>query len=374
MKQSISHWLAKNRFHFLAWTCFMFYETVLMAIIFDAPLNIPNYAIHYLAVILLFYFCSELALPWAFKNGSQIFWRLPIMILSLMGFFIALNFLADLFVIHFGIVKRVGQISLTSTYALRVFYRGSYILSFSVAYYYLSHLFRERVRTTALEKQQLQATLKEERMMRALSKAQNDYLKAQINPHFLFNTLDYVYHNISINSPDAADAIITLSEMMRYAIASGEVEEFISLGDEIEQVEKLIYLYQLRKNHELYITAEFPDEVRNLTFIPLVILTLVENVFKHGNTADKAHPTLIKVFIEGQTLKIQTRNSMNLSSDASGTHSGLHNIQNRLKFAYHEVDFSFGSYAGYFSVNISIPLERVLIGGEPSSRFEYHPN
>jgi two-component system LytT family sensor kinase len=375
MKQSISQWLKKSWQHVLCWSIFVLYETVFMSLVYDYKLNVANALLHYVAFIALFYSAANLAIPWSVKFKMHAFWRVPFVLAILIASYILLNFITDIFVIRSGIVVRKEMISLDLTYCLRVLYRGVFVLGFAVAYFSAKHFLREKQKTSEMEKQHLKSQIREERMQRNLAKAQNDYLKAQINPHFLFNTLDYVYHNISIQNPDAADALITLSEMMRYAIASDGAGEFIVLGEELEQVEKLIYLYQLRKNNALNIVIDFSDEVRNLPFIPLVVLTLVENIFKHGNVADKIVPTLVRVIQDKGLLKIETRNAININPQDSGTHSGLSNIQNRLRFAYGDaVSFDFGLKAADYSVLITLPIPTLLSAQESRVLFEYNPN
>lgn len=215
-----------------------------------------------------------------------------------------------------------------------------YILGVTVICYYLWRLIREK------------KYLKQE-----LSRTKNESLKAQINPHFLFNTLDYIYHNISLENPVAADALITLSEMMRYAIDAVDSNELITLGAEIEQVEKLVYLHQLRKNHALNVTIEIDDELRSMRFIPMVLLSLVENIFKHGNTLDKTNGAVMSVLAETHHLLIRTSNPKNMKPVHNSTGSGLKNIKKRLHYAYGDTfDFHITEDDNFFSVVLRVPF------------------
>lgn len=200
-----------------------------------------------------------------------------------------------------------------------------------------------------------------------LSRAQNAFLKAQINPHFLFNTLDFIYHNVLALSPVAADAIVTLAEMMRFAIDSDKMGEFILLGDEIDQVLNLRYLNQLRKNEEPAFELLYEEEARDIKFIPLVLLTLAENIFKHGDLGDGRKATL-QVFIAEGMLQIY---SSNMSHGQQHTHShktGLANLEKRLHHAYGDAAlFSYGNdETGQFNVWVKVPLHLLSLHNVPS--------
>ncbi|WP_162796358.1 sensor histidine kinase [Pedobacter namyangjuensis] len=241
---------------------------------------------------------------------------------------------------------------------IRNLYRGIYFFGFSTGYYFLSTYLRERKRAQELEQDKLKAIIQHQQMQQELTNAQNAFLKAQINPHFLFNTLDFVYHNVNKHSPMAGEAVARLAEMMRFAIAAGEREQNIRLGDEIEQVENLIFLYQIRKNNGLAISFIYPEEALELKIIPLVLLTLVENVFKHGYlTSDEKDRAEIILAIDGEVLRIETNNSIGRLQTLMSNKTGLKNVDERLGFAYGKnYAFSHEAKGNKFSVRLSIAI------------------
>jgi two-component system LytT family sensor kinase len=174
----------------------------------------------------------------------------------------------------------------------------------------------------------------------------------------LFNSLDFIYHNIDSVSPVAADAVIILSEMMRYAIDSDKMGDYIYLGDEIDQVNNLLYLNQMRKNHDLGFKIHFDEEVRSIHLIPLVLLTLVENIFKHGNLSQPEYEAIVKIYLSDDHFIIETDNLVNHSSKP-GSQTGLTNISERLKYAYgDEVKFAHRTdERNHFVVFLAIPVE-----------------
>jgi two-component system LytT family sensor kinase len=258
-----------------------------------------------------------------------------------------------------------GKPSLKLSYWLVHGYRGTYYLIMSSTYYFVKNYIAETKKSRELEKQRFDEIINRQQIEQELAKAQNAFLKAQINPHFLFNTLDFIYHNVMELSPRAADAIISLSEMMRYAIDADKMGEFIKIGDEIEQVQNLQYLNRLRKNQEMPLKIIYSDEVAGISFIPLVLLTLAENIFKHGNL-NEGHEATMRVFIENGFLFIETDNlSSRHIEDTKRT--GLLNIGQRLKYAYGDsVIFNYyQSPDEHFKVQIQVPVRQ--LGGTSSS-------
>jgi two-component system LytT family sensor kinase len=294
MNKNFQKWFKQYRVHLLVWTIFIFYESVLIGYIsgvFGHPLS---YLLHYLAAIILFYIHAELFFPWALRLKKYIVWRIPLVILEIAGF-VVISFCIDKLLILNGVVHSETSFHLSWVYVFSMLYRGGYFLGFSTGYYYLITYSKEKIKTNELEKQHLNDIINSQKAEQELTKAQNAFLKAQINPHFLFNTLDFIYHSIDDSSPIAADAVIVLTEMMRYAVDSDKMGDYIYLGDEIEQAENLIYLNQMRRNHNLCFRLNYDEKIKKIRLIPLVLLTLVENIFKHGNLNVSADEAVINI-------------------------------------------------------------------------------
>lgn len=366
MKKKIENWFKKYRLHVLIWFSFILYESFSIGFVMGAFGNPITYAAHYFIIIFLFYLHADWSLPWALKNNSRAILRIPFVLALEIVVFIFISFYTDQWLINNHFLRFNGPFILNIQYCLKTLFRDIYFIGFSTGYYFLLTYAKERRKTNELEKQRLNDIIYRQRSEQELTKAQNAFLKAQINPHFLFNTLDFIYHNIVSLSPSAADAVITLAEMMRYAIDSDKMGDFISLGDEIDQVENLLYLNQIRKNDELGFLFEYEENVRQIYLIPLVLLTLVENIFKHGNLMERGHDALVRIYLKNETLLIETDNLINNKTAVAGNHKGLSNILQRLKYAYGDnIIFAYHSdKANHFKVHLSIPLEQLKAPGE----------
>lgn len=167
------------------------------------------------------------------------------------------------------------------------------------------------------------------------------FLKAQINPHFLFNTLNNLYYLAYSQSPNTTEVIAKLSQMMRYMIYDSNYQQVL-LSKEVEYMQNYISLERLRLNNEVPIDFVVEGETENKLITPLIFITFLENAFKHGvsaNNVDSWVKIHIKVenneciyTVENSKLKMPAENK-----EKSGI--GLQNLKRRLELSY------FGKYS-----------------------------
>ncbi len=354
MWDKILKWYVSYKIHLIAWFVYMIYESVIAGIVFDNFGNPIIYILHYIVFIVFFYIHADYALPWALKSQTRAYYGIPLVVIIQIPIYICFQFLVSYFLEFVQIAKK--EVILDLHAILRNVYRSILYLLFSTGYYFFKTYLWERKKTEELERQKLIAIIDQQKTEQELVHAHNAFLKAQINPHFLFNTLDFVYHNVSVHSAVAGEAIIRLSEMMRFAMQSDQMDSQIILADEIEQVENLLYLQEIRKNEELNVEFIYSSTVQQLQFIPLVLLTLVENIFKHGDLSNPESKAIIAITINGENLCLQTSNLINDIQNSIGNRSGLKNIQKRLVYTYSDsVQFSYQAIGQRFVVKIEIP-------------------
>ncbi|MDB5285474.1 MAG: Histidine kinase [Mucilaginibacter sp.] len=366
MKRIISNRIQQYKLHILLWTLFIFYEAVVIGLItgrFGHPLA---YLFHYLLAVCFFYVHAEVGLTWALKSRVNSFWKLPLFIAIEIVVYILVCYFVDELLINTYIFKSDTH-QLTFQDSLTNLYRCIYFMGFSTGYYFILRYNKEKMRTNELEKQRLTDIINLQKSEQELIKSQNAFLKAQINPHFLFNTLDFIYHNIGPSSQAAADAVIILSEIMRYAIDSDKIGDFIVLGDEIDQVVNLLYLRQMRTNFNLCFKFIYEDEVRTLKFIPLVLLTVVENIFKHGRLNVVGQEATVRLHIENNIFFIETDNLIDKEGQRLKSHIGLVNIAKRLRYTFDDkVNFTYyTSKDNHFKLSISLPVHYLRLPDEP---------
>lgn len=189
---------------------------------------------------------------------------------------------------------------------------------------------------TVVQHWQQEARLRE-RLDQQRVEAELSLLKAQINPHFFFNTLNNIYSLTLIDGERARAALHRLSRMMRYVLydtASGHAQ----LSQEVAFIQDYITLMQLRLTDRVQVTFEHPEPVREVLIAPMILLPFVENAFKHGVAATA--PSRIHIAVRQPTpqqLEIDVRNTLfpKASTDLAGSNGiGLTNTQRRLDLLY----------------------------------------
>lgn len=172
--------------------------------------------------------------------------------------------------------------------------------------------------------------------------AELNYLKAQTNPHFLFNTLNNIYSLARDKSDLAPESVLRLSKILRYMLyeTSGD---FISMEKELKIIDDYIALEKLRYDESLHITFKKDIEDLNLGIPPLLLLPLIENAFKHGVAESRDHPYIdMELSVQLQQLNFMIRNSAEpLSGQAEVRENiGLSNLRRQLTLLYTDFTLS----------------------------------
>jgi hypothetical protein len=161
--------------------------------------------------------------------------------------------------------------------------------------------------------------------------AQLQALKTQINPHFIFNSLNNIYSLVYQNSDKALPAIEKLSELLRYSTKDLE-KDVISLDKEIGYIESLIGLEKLRiKNPELLVIEKNINHPK-INISPMLLVPFVENAFKHGDFRDKGF--VLKVSDDNKVLHFYLHNYKNQRMKDTASGIGIENVKKRLEILY----------------------------------------
>ncbi|MFN7118050.1 MAG: sensor histidine kinase [Saprospiraceae bacterium] len=160
-----------------------------------------------------------------------------------------------------------------------------------------------------------------------------ELLKAQINPHFLFNALNSIKALVTINPEKCGEAIVMLSELLRYTLNYGN-HLLVPLNDELNEVKKYLALEQLRFGQRLIVEYDIAENTLNQTIPPALVLTLAENAIKHG-VSQQIGATCVQVQtrLEAHQLCIKVLNTGNyVKKDTVGI--GLKHVRRRLEEIY----------------------------------------
>jgi sensor histidine kinase YesM len=202
----------------------------------------------------------------------------------------------------------------------------------------------------------------EQELIREKLSSELNFLRAQTNPHFLFNTLNNLYVLARKKSDKTADAIMMLSKIMRYVIYECRAPR-VAVGDEAKVIQDYIELEKLRYNKRL--SVDYQEEMDNpLTPIaPLLLLPFVENSFKHGASGTTGDVDIhIHLSLRERELSFSVKNTVDSDfelpiTDKNGSGIGLKNVQRQLDLLYpNQYELATGRENGFFTAGLKIRL------------------
>ena len=201
----------------------------------------------------------------------------------------------------------------------------------------------DRRRLAALEKKNLEQQL--------------EYLRYQINPHFFMNTLNNIHALVDIDPEKAKDTILELSKMMRFVLYEGN-KQGVPLSRELDFIRHYIALMQLRYTDKVRITLDLPQEVPDSQIQPLILITFIENAFKHGVSYQRDSFIEVQMAVEGDELRFMCRNSKADVSNEQKGGVGLVNVRKRLDLLYgNNYALRINDVADIYTVELTLPLK-----------------
>jgi LytS/YehU family sensor histidine kinase len=167
--------------------------------------------------------------------------------------------------------------------------------------------------------------------------AELKFLREQINPHFLFNSINNIYSLSLENSPKTPEMILKLSELLRYMLYECNKPKVL-LEQEINCIRSLLELFQLKFHEPLNITFEIKGNVENVEIVPNLFTPLIENAFKHGDFSSPTKSFLnIQCMVRSSYIYFSVKNSKSpIATRPEGPGGiGLKNLKRRFEINYH---------------------------------------
>ncbi len=189
-------------------------------------------------------------------------------------------------------------------------------------------------------------------------KSEVSYLKAQINPHFLFNTLNSLYALALEKSDEAPDAILKLSTIMRYVVIESANEQ-VALQKEIDYIKNYIDLQQLRMVPSTDFSLDITGNITHQKIAPLIFIPFIENAFKYGLNPDKKSYIKIRIEIEPSKVILFVENSKSIKkiNEREKSETGLDNTIKRLAFIYpNQHKLSIEETATHYTLQLKLHL------------------
>ncbi|MGV3763562.1 sensor histidine kinase [Parapedobacter sp.] len=204
-------------------------------------------------------------------------------------------------------------------YMVAALISGLFFMLLSTAVYVISTNFRTREDRKNLETEKLNAELA--------------FLRSQINPHFLFNSLNNIYSLAYKKSEKTPEAILKLSEIMRYMLYESN-EETVLLEEEINYLKNYIELQKLRFKEKVHVDLHVDIEEAGRRIMPLLLISFLENAFKHGVSTDEHQPIRIDISVQNGRLYFKAENAKNQVNKDQTKGVGLTNLKRRLQLGY----------------------------------------
>jgi len=225
---------------------------------------------------------------------------------------------------------------------------ASFLVLFFWLFFYFMIKNSRQINENKLERLELETGLKE---------AQLNTLKGQINPHFMFNSLNNIKGLIREDAEKSREMITRLSEMLRYSLTKNDIDT-IALENELKMVENYIALSKIHLEDRLVFKKEIPEHLLDTKVPPMLIQMLVENAVKHGiSDLEEGGVVSLIIFDAHDGLEIRVTNTGTINNSKNTTKIGVGNIEKRLRLLYQEkAEFLLSENNNLVTALIKIPF------------------
>jgi len=286
----------------------------------DASVLIFIYGIVNIVIFYIHYFLINPLLI-----GENRYWRAIIYMVIVLTISIGVKYAVALYykdiILTYRDTENVEKILTPLQYTVAALITGLFFMLLSTSVYVISFNFKSREHRKNLENEKLNAELA--------------FLKSQINPHFLFNSLNNIYSLAYQKSDKTPEAILKLSEIMRYMLYESN-EDTVLLTEEINYLHNYIDLQKLRFKEKMYVEVHVDLDETEHRIMPLLLISFLENAFKHGVSTDERKPIRIAINVRNGRLHFKAENAKSQLNKDQTRGVGLTNLKRRLLLGYPE--------------------------------------
>ncbi len=285
-------------------------EDAAIIILLYGTLNIIIFYVHY-------FFINPLLI------GAGHYWRAALYMAVVLAISIVVKYSIALYyedvILQYRDADNLEKILTPLQYTVAALITGLFFMLLSTSVYVISSNFKNREDRKSLENEKLNAEL--------------SFLKSQINPHFLFNSLNNIYSLAYQKSEKTPEAILKLSEIMRYMLYESN-EGVVLLEEEINYLKNYIELQKLRFKERVYVDLHVAIDEPNHRIMPLLLISFLENAFKHGVSTDANKPIRIDINVQNGRLHFNAENAKSQLNKDRTKGVGLTNLKRRLQLGY----------------------------------------
>ncbi len=315
--------------HLAIWLGYILYELITIFQVGGIEMNLWETFFNFGLYAILFYVNSYYVLPKFY--GKRKYFRLVVNLITLFVVFTFLRYQLKVTVVPWFNAELAQPYVSRRLFLSETLWRGGYFIILSFGFWFASSLIkREKEKGEDMKKMRI--------MEKNIKEAELQNLRNQINPHFLFNTLNFLYDKANTVSEETGKAVLLLSDLMRYSLKETEAGHKAFLEDEVRHLKNYIEINQLRFDHKLQLEFTVVGIISYRLIVPLLLITFVENCFKYGELFDKEHPVKISLEVTDDHLIFKTHNKKRSKIDIHEQSTGIghQNAINRLEAVYGE--------------------------------------
>jgi two-component system, LytTR family, sensor kinase len=278
-----------------------------------------------------------------------------------LGFVFLFNYIRELWAGAYGVRLYVAK----AAYVWECLYLYMQFAFYATGYYYLNRYgaqqqaLKEQKATelattqSALGKAELTAHKAE--LQQSMLALENNFLRAQINPHFLYNTFNLFYAQALPSNKDLANGLLTLADIMRYSLETIQAGQLVPLQMEVEHLRRVIGIHQLRFGNRLGIQFEAEGSFGEIKVAPLIFITLLEHALKNGDLDSPDEQIVLRLTIDDQYIYFTIRNKKSEDYKAQDHGVAFDSVKKRLQAVYGEhYKFEVHEKGGYCQVEMRV--------------------
>lgn len=356
----IKHFFSNRilKIHILVWIIYTVYYSSLLKFFFDIPISIGfigQTVLHRIGDILIFYYIvyffsiKEINL----KNIHSLF---VIFIAGIVGY-IFYTYFIEFYVFSFLSLISPNDIPILSKIIPKSILQASTFIMYALGYSFAQKVIqqqieigREKDRNALLEKEK--------------AKVEYTFLRSQVNPHFLFNTLNMIYDGVRKVNGELGDTLIQFADMMRYATSKTMQQDEVGLKEELQFVDDFLAIQKKRFKNALLIDYKIEGNFQSQRIVPMVLFTFIENAVKNGQNDDPEFPLSIRASLIKDRFTYTVHNQKNPKPhgfDTGETGISLVSLRKRLDTVYKNGGYSLtiDDLAEEFIVNLVVNFNEV---------------
>jgi len=186
---------------------------------------------------------------------------------------------------------------------------------------------------------------------------ENSFLKAQLSPHLMFNSLSSLYNKVVTKAPDAPEVIELLTTMLDYTLINSKDSDLVTLEEDLDNLKNSIILNEMISSGKVIVRYEQDLDDPTKAIAPLIMQAFVDNIFKHGELNDPLYPAKIEITLKDKRLHFHSKNKVALIPSKLKRGIGISNVRQRLAILYpntHQLEINKGNF--FYEVDLIISL------------------